>query len=126
MSEPKEAFVFEPSQAIEVTKGAVADNGHDQDVVGDPRTTSYRYVDHPSGKLKACIWECTAGSWTGPCGKVAEIFTIIEGEVTVSDSTGKEYHMKTGDCMYTPKGVKTFWKVDNYVKKTAVLMPELD
>ena len=47
------------------------------------------------------------------------------GEAKVSDSTGKEYHMKPSDCMYTPKGVKVFWKVDKYVK-TAAVMPELD
>lgn len=125
MSEAKEAFVFEPSRAIEVIKSAVADNGHDQDVVGNPQTILHRYVNHPSGQLRAFVWECTAGSWTGP-SCMAEIFTVIEGEATVSDSTGKEYRMKAGDCMYTPKGAKVHWKVDKYVKTTAAVMPELN
>lgn len=124
MSEP-DLVVFGKSSAVERLRRPI-DNGHELNVVGDPQSNVARFVDHPSGKLKAGYWDSEAGSWSGPPMPHDEIFTVLEGSVTVSNDNGDTYDLKAGDTMYMPKGVKSHWKVDNYVKKVFVIVPGID
>lgn len=101
------------------------DNGHEINVQNDPQSNVARFVDHASGGLKAGTWDCSAGSWEGPASAVDEVFTVIEGSVTVGCGSGALYHLKAGDSLYIPRGAKTTWKVDHYVKKCFVIMPTL-
>lgn len=120
-----EPIVFGHSPALERLTRPI-DNGFELNVVGDPQSNVARYVNHPSGGLVAGTWDCRAGSWTGPGQKSAEIFTIMEGSVCVTSESGVSHDLRAGDTMYIPKGAKTHWKVDHYVKKAFVIMPHID
>lgn len=42
---------------------------------------------------------------------------ILEGDVTIINEIGKEFHFKKGDYVIFPKGMKCTWKINKDVKK---------
>jgi uncharacterized cupin superfamily protein len=46
-----------------------------------------------------------------------ETFLVIEGDVTVTNEEGKEFHFKEGDYVIFPEGMKCNWKINKNVRK---------
>jgi len=66
------------------------------------------------------LWSCTAGRfhWTFNCD---EFIQILEGEVTVTNESGKSIHLQVGDFAHFPCGLKTEWYVPRFVRKIFTL-----
>jgi len=86
-------------------------------ISGDPITNAWKYFDHPSGNMKAGIWDCQAGKWEIESHPNNELCVIIEGEVAIMDETGASFVFKPGDAFLLSEGMKTQWTVKEYVKK---------
>lgn len=46
-----------------------------------------------------------------------ETFLVLEGDVTVTNEQGKQFHFKQGDYVTFPKGMKCTWKIHKDVRK---------
>ena len=46
-----------------------------------------------------------------------ETCLLLEGDVTVKNEEGKEFHFKKGDYVIFPKGMKCTWKINREVRK---------
>lgn len=63
------------------------------------------------------IWESTAFHSEMRMFSYDEYAIVIDGEVCVTDSEGREYHFLPDDVIYITKGTVCSWHSDNYFKK---------
>ena len=54
------------------------------------------------------------------------MFTVLEGDVVITDEEGIGHHIKVGDSIYIPRGTPIHWNIANRLKKAWVMMPHLD
>lgn len=66
------------------------------------------------------VWDCTAGSFRWHYGQ-DETVLFISGEAFLIYENGEERRFGPGDLAFFPSGTICHWRVDDYVKKVAVL-----
>lgn len=66
------------------------------------------------------VWDCTAGQFRWFFGW-DEIVVILEGEVHVTAEDGSSRMLAAGDIGYFKGGTWATWRIDNYVRKAAVI-----
>ena len=66
--------------------------------------------------LSSGYWSCTAGKfeWIFAWD---EFVCILEGGATIAEEGGATHTLKEGDVAHFPRGLKTTWVVDKYVRK---------
>ena len=85
---------------------------------GAPFARAIKLSESPDSLLTACLWDCTAGTFTWIFG-TDEIVHILEGEVRVRE--GNTTHvLGPGSLAYFPRGLETVWEVPQYVKKSYI------
>jgi uncharacterized cupin superfamily protein len=87
-------------------------------ISGDPKTRARELSRSEDNIALTWTWDCTAGEFRWYFD-LDETVQILEGAVTVTDSDGRVYDLKTGDSAYFPAGHWTVWKVGTYVRKVA-------
>ncbi len=70
------------------------------------------------------VWECTAGRFIWNYG-IDETVVVISGEVFISTENGEETRLGQGDMAFFPAGSSCVWRVNDYVKKVAILRQDL-
>jgi uncharacterized protein len=75
---------------------------------GDPRL--YARIDHSGNGVTAGLFKATTGKIevTFPFSEHA---TILEGQVTITDSTGQSHTFKAGDSYFIRQGQVVIWEV---------------
>lgn len=91
-------------------------------ISGDPITNAWKYFAHTSGQMNAGIWDCQAGEFEIESHPNNELCVILEGAVSITDEAGASYDFKPGDAFVLSEGMKTRWRVDEYVKKIFVVV----
>jgi uncharacterized protein len=66
------------------------------------------------------VWDCTAGSFQWHYG-VDESILVISGEAILLGDNGEETRFGTGDVGFFPAGTSCSWRVENNIRKVAVL-----
>lgn len=66
------------------------------------------------------VWECTAGRFNWHYNE-DETVVVISGEVFITSEKGEERRLGQGDMGFFPAGSSCTWRVDDRVKKVAVL-----
>ncbi|MFB9949595.1 cupin domain-containing protein [Rhizobium puerariae] len=66
------------------------------------------------------VWDCTAGQFRWFFGW-DEVVVILEGEVHVTAEDGTVRVLRSGDLAYFKAGTWATWRIDDYVKKIAVV-----
>jgi uncharacterized cupin superfamily protein len=66
------------------------------------------------------VWECTAGTFQWHYG-VDESILIVSGEAILLGANGEETRFGPGDVAYFPAGSCCTWRVEESVRKIAVL-----
>ncbi len=89
-------------------------------LAGSPRARCGEICRSSDGASNTMIWDCTAGKFRWFFG-VDETVMILEGEVTVNDSTGHRRTLRAGDIGFFPAGTWMVWEVETYVRKVAFL-----
>lgn len=87
-------------------------------VDGDPAQTVQLYSDNAATGAKFGVWDCQAGTHRATMEGIIEFCSIIEGEAEVTDlDTGTKHTVRAGDTFVMEPGLRTEWRVGNYVKK---------
>jgi uncharacterized protein len=70
------------------------------------------------------VWECTAGRFNWDyC--VDETVLITSGEAFISTQEGEERRLGQGDMGFFPAGTSCVWRVNDHIKKVAILRHDL-
>jgi YD repeat-containing protein len=87
---------------------------------GNPVARGAILIQSADRKCHQGLWECSPGEfdWTFTWDEFAR---LTEGEVTISEASGKTYTLGPGDLAHFPLGLKTHWKVRKTVKKVFFL-----
>jgi uncharacterized cupin superfamily protein len=85
---------------------------------GEPVAQAAQLTVSDDGRISTYLWDCTAGRFHWYFG-VDEIVHILDGEVNVTDDTGRTVRLAAGDVGHFPVGSHTVWHVPTYVRKLA-------
>lgn len=91
---------------------------------GEPVQRGHLYVDEPKIGLSAGVWDCT------PCiGKmepypVTEFMLVLEGRVTIIDTTGNKTVISAGESFILPKGLVCQWHQPDDMRKYFVILDD--
>ncbi len=66
------------------------------------------------------VWDCTAGSFRWHYGQ-DEVIVVISGDLVLLHEDGTERRFSAGDYVFFPAGTVANWRVDNYIRKVALL-----
>ena len=66
------------------------------------------------------VWDCTAGSFRWHYGQ-DEVIVVISGDLVLLHEDGTERRFSAGDYVFFPAGSVANWRVDNYIRKVALL-----
>jgi uncharacterized protein len=70
------------------------------------------------------VWECTAGRFEWHFSK-DETLIVISGEMFVTTESGEEKRLGLGDVGFFPAGCSCSARIDDHVRKIAVLRTDL-
>jgi len=70
------------------------------------------------------VWECTAGPFNWHYSE-DETVVVISGEVFITVDKCKERRLGQGDMGFFPAGSSCIWRIDDRIKKVAVLRKDL-
>lgn len=87
---------------------------------GEPVARNRHIAGSTDGLGFTCMWDCTAGRFNWFYG-VDETVYLLEGSITVVDSTGQVNHLGVGDTFFFAKGTRFEWTVPTYVRKIAFI-----
>lgn len=110
---------YQPNKGIEglVPAGGITELGAEVVGGGDLQTTVR--VDWGSIEGPHCsgLWGCEAGTFKAPY-PFTEMFSLLEGEVTITDGDGNSVHMKPGDTFFAAKGELVTFEIHKAMVKT--------
>ena len=67
------------------------------------------YYSDRSGKLRAGVWACNAGTIEIRDNPVEEVCFVASGTVRITDGTGRSETFGTGECLALPRGFSGLW-----------------
>jgi|UPI00003A3ACC uncharacterized cupin superfamily protein len=92
-------------------------------ISGDPLFGRWLHFEDRSGVIRSGVWEANKSVFLDVMDGIVEFCQIIEGEVTIKSlDDGTVQTMKVGDAFVMENGSRMEWTVDNYVKKTFVIV----
>jgi len=66
------------------------------------------------------VWECTPGRFNWHYVE-DETVVLLEGEVFITDHSGRERRLGPGDTGFFPAGTSCMWRITERVRKVAVM-----
>ena len=85
---------------------------------GTPAAKAKMLAGHTRGWGDVCHWACTAGKFRWHYDW-DETVVFVEGEVKITDDSGKVYYGKPGISLSFPAGTSAVWEVSDYIRKVA-------
>lgn len=93
-------------------------------VSGTPVQNVHFHLPPDKHGMQAGVWDCTAMTMKPGPYSVNEFMMILEGEVTIVESGGRETTVRAGESFVIPKGLVCQWKQPGYVKKFFVIFDD--
>jgi hypothetical protein len=93
-------------------------------LAGTPEARSKLLAQSRDRRSSIVVWECTAGRFNWHYSE-DETVVVISGEVFITTEKGEERRLGQGDMGFFPAGSSCTWRVNNRVKKIAVLRKNL-
>lgn len=93
-------------------------------LAGRPEARSKILAKSQDGTSYIMVWECTAGRFNWHYHE-DETVVVISGEVFVTDDKGEERRLGQGDMGFFPAGSSATWRIEDRIKKVAVLRKDL-
>lgn len=87
---------------------------------GNPKTEAGEVAHSGDGFMQTYVWRTTASRFNW-FYDFDETITILDGDVFITDESGRERHLEAGDVAFFPYGAKTTWRVSDHVRKIAVV-----
>jgi uncharacterized cupin superfamily protein len=91
---------------------------------GTPQARNKVLARSHDGTSWVVAWECTAGRFNWHYSE-DETVVVISGEVFITTEKGEERRLGPGDMGFFPAGSSCTWRVNDCVKKVAVLRQDL-
>ena len=91
---------------------------------GTPEARSKLLAKSYDGTSYVVVWECSAGRFMWHYIE-DETVTITSGEVFITAKKGRECRLSQGDMGFFPAGTSCEWRVNDRVRKVAVLRKSL-
>ncbi len=91
-------------------------------ISGTPEHMAWVHFKGAGDKVRAGVWESTAGVFRGPQNGQIEYCHILEGEATIRTNDGTEVTVSAGDGFVMDNGLQPVWTVPSYVKKQWVIV----
>ena len=70
------------------------------------------------------VWECTAGRFNWHYSE-DETVVVLSGEVFITEDKAGERRLGQGDVGFFPAGSSCIWRIDDHVRKIAVLRKDM-
>lgn len=93
-------------------------------LAGAPEVRSKMLVKTHDRTSSIAVWECTAGRFNWHYGE-DETIVIISGKVFITTEKGEERRLRQGDMGFFPAGSSCTWRINDRVKKVAILRKDL-
>ena len=93
-------------------------------LAGRPEARSKMLVKSRDRTSSITVWECTAGRFNWHYSE-EETVVVISGEVFITTEEGEERRLGQGDIGFFPGGSSCTWRVNDSVKKVAILRKDL-
>jgi uncharacterized protein len=93
-------------------------------LTGTPQARSKVLAKSHDRTSSIMVWECTAGRFNWHYGE-DETVVIISGEVFIMNEKGEERRLGQGDVGFFPAGSSCTWRINDRVKKVAVLRKDM-
>jgi len=87
---------------------------------GTPVARSHKLATSHDWTSTIVVWDCTAGSFKWHYGQ-DEVILVISGEAVRIKENGEEQRFGPGDLGFFPAGTSCTWRVDDHIRKVAVL-----
>ncbi len=109
--------LFDPNNALEETEKEI----DKQFIVeGNPKTRLWKCFISEDKKIHSGFWTCQGGAFVIPTHTSNEMCTVLEGEAIVETEDGKQFHIKAGDTIFIPYGIKNTWYVKDFIRKSYI------
>jgi uncharacterized cupin superfamily protein len=93
-------------------------------LAGTPQARSKLLAKSHDRTSSIMVWECTAGRFNWHYSE-DETVVIISGEVFITIEKGEETRLGQGDVGFFPAGSSCTWRINDRVKKVAVLRKDM-
>ncbi len=93
-------------------------------LAGTPEARSKMLAKSHDRTSSITVWECTAGRFNWHYSE-DETVVVISGEAFITTEKDKERRLSQGDMGFFPAGSSCTWRIDDRVKKVAVLRKDL-
>ena len=93
-------------------------------LAGTPQARSKLLAKSHDRTSSIMVWECTAGRFNWHYSE-DETVVIISGEVFITREEGEERRLGQGDVGFFPAGSSCIWRINDRVKKVAVLRKDM-
>jgi uncharacterized protein len=93
-------------------------------VSGTPEARSKLLAKSYDGTTYVMVWECGAGRFNWHYIE-DETITVISGEVFITTDKSEERRLGQGDMGFFPAGTSCEWRINDHVRKVAVLRKTL-
>jgi len=91
---------------------------------GTPRARSTVLAKSHDRTSSIMVWECTAGRFNWYYSE-DETVVVIAGEVFITIGNGEERRLGQGDMAFFPARSSCTWRINDRVKKVAILRKDL-
>lgn len=115
------SIVIETAPSVELNPAPISP---DWILAGAPEARSKMLVKTHDSTSSVTVWECTAGRFNWHYSE-DETVVIISGEVFITTEDGEERRLRQGDMGFFPAGCTCTWRINDRVKKVAILRKDL-
>jgi uncharacterized cupin superfamily protein len=93
-------------------------------LAGTPRARSKLLAKSHDRTSSIVVWECTAGRFHWHYSE-DETVVVLSGEVFITEEQEGERRLGEGDVGFFPAGSSCIWRINDHVRKIAVLRKDL-
>ena len=112
-------------QSVDVMWTALTATGQMPGAQDDEARTSERVL-YEDERTEIGIWEVTPGSFEAVHGPYVEHMHFIAGDALVTGEDGSVHQVRPGRTLTVPAGWRGRWEVRSTVRKTYVLVRDVD
>jgi uncharacterized protein len=121
MEGPAKSIVIEAAGSVDLEPAPISP---DWVLAGRPEARSKMLVKSHDRTSSITVWECTAGRFNWHYSE-EETVVVISGEVFITTEKGEERRLGQGDMGFFPAGSSCTWRINDRVKKVAILRKDL-
>jgi uncharacterized cupin superfamily protein len=114
-------IVIEAAASIDLEPAPISP---DWILAGTPEARSKMLAKSHDRTSSITVWECSAGRFNWHYSE-DETIVVISGEAFITTDKDKERRLGQGDMGFFPAGSSCTWRVNDRVKKVAVLRKDL-